>query len=440
MVIPCEFASGAPLSLTAFDRLGTVEDMSRSVVRHRLAAVLAATSLGLAACASEAASPASTPAGSTLGSTAAPSGPTTTATLTPEATSAAPPPTGSSATGSATGSTSAPTAVLSGAQQPAGDPTDVVTGLSAPWSVVFVGDTALISERDTGLIRQLGADGLSDIGAVDGVEARGEGGLLGIAAYPVDAPTSLYAYFTGADDNRIVRMPLIGDAAAGFGLGSAEVVFEGIVKNSTHNGGRIAFGPDGMLYVTTGDAQQRDTPQDPDSLNGKILRLTPDGDVPADNPVAGNPMYSMGHRNPQGIAWDASGQLWAAEFGQNTWDELNRIEAGANYGWPTHEGAAGVDGFVDPVQQWSTGEASPSGIAIAGDTLFIANLRGERLRAVDLADPSTSTELYDGTYGRLRDVTVAPDGTLWMLTNNTDGRGEPQDGDDRILGVPLSAA
>jgi glucose/arabinose dehydrogenase len=430
----------------------------RPAVPRRLAALLAVTSLGLAACSSESASPASTPAGSILGSTASPSAsPSVGTTAAPVEPTAAPSATTADPTAASpaepsaeltAGSTSEPTAAattapsasISGPVRPAGDPTDVATGLDAPWSVVFVGATPLVSERDTGLIRQLGTDGLREVGTVDGVEARGEGGLLGLATYPADAPTMLYAYFTGADDNRIVRMPLTGDAAAGFGLGPAETVFEGIVKNSTHNGGRIAFGPDGMLYVTTGDAQQRETPQDPDSVNGKILRLTPDGAVPADNPVTGNPMYSMGHRNPQGIAWDASGQLWAAEFGQNTWDELNRIEAGANYGWPTHEGAVGVDGFVDPVQQWSTGDASPSGIAIAGDTLFIANLRGERLRAVDLADPSTSSEWYGGAYGRLRDVTVAPDGTLWMLTNNTDGRGEPTDGDDRVLGVPLSAA
>ncbi|WP_111768245.1 PQQ-dependent sugar dehydrogenase [Nakamurella deserti] len=412
----------------------------RPAVSRRLVALLAVTTFGVAACSSEGAAPASTPAGSTLGSTPAPPSagtsavaPATTA-VTPASTTAAPATTVEPSAGSATPST----ASVTGPVRPAGEPTDVVTGLDAPWSVVFVDDTPLVSERDTGLIRQVGGDGLREVGTVEGVAARGEGGLLGLAPYPADAPTMLYAYFTGADDNRIVRMPLTGDAAAGFGLGPAETVFEGIVKNSTHNGGRIAFGPDGMLYVTTGDAQQRDTPQDPDSVNGKILRLTPDGDVPADNPVAGNPMYSMGHRNPQGIAWDASGQLWAAEFGQNTWDELNRIEPGGNYGWPTHEGAVGVDGFVDPVQQWATGDASPSGVAIAGDTLFIANLRGERLRAVDLADPAASTELYDGTYGRLRDVTVAPDGTLWILTNNTDGRGEPTDGDDRVLGVPLA--
>ncbi|MEO5833957.1 MAG: PQQ-dependent sugar dehydrogenase [Nakamurella sp.] len=328
---------------------------------------------------------------------------------------------------------------MTGPQQPSGDPLDVQTGLAAPWSVVFVGDTALVSERDTATIRELTPDGTREVGVVDGVQPGGEGGLLGLATYPAGTPTYLYAYVTAADDNRIVRYPLTG-SAGGYGLGPVEDVFGGITKNSTHNGGRIAFGPDGMLYVTTGDAQQRDTPQDPNSLNGKILRLTPAGAVPADNPIAGNPMYSLGHRNPQGLAWDSAGQLWAAEFGQDTWDELNRIQPGANYGWPTVEGIAGDSRFVDPVQQWPTDEASPSGITIAGDTIFIANLRGARLRAVPVDDPSGSTEYYDGRYGRLRDVVVAPDGTLWILTNNTDGRGDPHDGDDRILRVALTPA
>ena len=168
------------------------------------------------------------------------------------------------------------------------------------------------------------------------------------------------------------------------------------------------------------------------------MRLTPSGDVPDDNPFAGSPVYSYGHRNPQGIAWDAEGTLYASEFGQNTWDELNIIEPGGNYGWPQVEGIAGQEGFIDPVQQWRPSDASPSGIAIAADTLYIANLRGQRLRAVPLADPSTATELLVGEYGRLRDAVAAPDGSIWVLTNNTDGRGRPAADDDRILRLPVA--
>ncbi len=144
-------------------------------------------------------------------------------------------------------------------------------------------------------------------------------------------------------------------------------------------------------------------------------------------------MYSYGHRNPQGIAWDAAGTMYASEFGQNTWDEFNVIEAGGNYGWPEAEGIADADGFIDPVQQWSPADASPSGIAIAGGSIYIANLRGERLREVPIDDLTASVEHWTGEYGRLRDVVVAPAGDLWVLTNNTDGRGAPGPEDDRIL-------
>jgi glucose/arabinose dehydrogenase len=204
-----------------------------------------------------------------------------------------------------------------------------------------------------------------------------------------------------------------------------------------HNGGRIAFGPDGMLYATVGDAGDPSSAQDLDSLAGKILRITPEGDVPADNPFDGSPVYSYGHRNPQGLAWDDEGTLYASEFGQDTWDELNVIRAGGNYGWPEVEGVADREGYIDPVQQWTPDEASPSGIAIVGGSLFIANLRGERLREIPLDDLAASVEQFDGEFGRLRDVVVAPDGGLWVLTNNTDGRGSPSAGDDRIIRVPF---
>jgi len=211
-----------------------------------------------------------------------------------------------------------------------------------------------------------------------------------------------------------------------------ETILDGIPAARVHNGGRIAFGPDGKLYATTGDAGDTSTAQDRDSLAGKILRLEPDGSVPADNPFPDSPIYSYGHRNPQGIAWDADGTLYASEFGQNTWDELNVIEPGANYGWPEVEGVAGDGRFVDPVQQFRPADASPSGMAVAGGAVYIAGLRGERLIEVPLSDAGESDTATDG-YGRLRDVIVAPDGALWVLTNNTDGRGRPGSEDDRIL-------
>jgi glucose/arabinose dehydrogenase len=210
----------------------------------------------------------------------------------------------------------------------------------------------------------------------------------------------------------------------------------GIPAASIHNGGRLAFGPDGMLYATAGDAGNGANAQNLNSLGGKILRMTATGGVPADNPFTASYVYSYGHRNPQGIAWNADGAMYASEFGQNTWDELNLIKAGGNYGWPVVEGKAGDSRYIDPLQQWATADASPSGIAISKGQLYIANLRGQRLRQIALTTPGSATERYVGQYGRLRDVVVTPDGVLWMLTNNTDGRGTPGPGDDRIVAIP----
>jgi glucose/arabinose dehydrogenase len=331
---------------------------------------------------------------------------------------------------------------------PSGTPTPITTGLVSPWSVAQLSSGALlVSERDTSRVVEVLADGTTRVaGTIAGVGPEGEGGLLGIAPREVDGGTRLYAYFTSATDNRIVRMDVTGEPGS-LGLGPAEDVVTGIPRDTTHNGGRIAFGPDGMLYATTGDANLRDAAQDPMSLAGKILRLTPDGQGAEDNPTPGSPVYSMGHRNPQGIAWDAEGNLWSAEFGQDTWDELNLIQPGGNYGWPVVEGAsddpAGA-AFIDPVRQWATDDASPSGIAVVGDTVFMAGLGGERLWVVRPGEVAGEpvpddrvTEFYTGEFGRIRDVQAAPDGSLRMLTGNTDGRGAPREGDDRLLRVEL---
>lgn len=324
-----------------------------------------------------------------------------------------------------------------------GAPAALATGLTAPWSVVpLPGGGALISQRDDGSIVELTPAGaLRTVGTVPGVVSGGESGLHGLALLDAGATTWLYAYHGAVDDNRVVRMPLLGDPG-GFSFGEVELVFGGIPRASTHNGGRIAFGPDGMLYVTTGDAQDRDAPQDPQTLGGKILRLQPDGTAADGNPW-GTAVWSMGHRNVQGITWTADGAMWASEFGQNTWDELNRIEAGGDYGWPTVEGDADREGFVDPIVTWATADASPSGIAAIGETIFIAGLRGERLWVVDTADGALAGEavaILAGEQGRLRDAVAAPDGALWVLTNNTDGRGSPRPEDDLLLRLTLVPA
>jgi len=327
--------------------------------------------------------------------------------------------------------------------QPSDRTTVLETGLDAPWSVVPLGSgSALISERDSGRIRErLAQGGLRDVGTVPGVVHVGESGLLGLAVQSPSAPKQLYAYLTTADDNRVVRMPLNG-APGGYTIGAPTPVITGLPKAGNHDGGRIAFGPDGMLYITVGDASNPDSAQNVGSLGGKILRVTPEGGVPGDNPFPGSPVWSYGHRNPQGIGWDSRGTMWASEFGQNTWDELNIIRPGSNYGWPIVEGVGGDPRFTDPVYQWPTDEASPSGLAVVGDTIFLAALRGERLWtawSTGGAAPVTVAPFFDGDFGRLRDVVAVGD-RLWLLTNNTDGRGSPRSGDDRLIEVQLTPA
>ncbi|MFY9633863.1 MAG: PQQ-dependent sugar dehydrogenase [Cellulosimicrobium cellulans] len=314
------------------------------------------------------------------------------------------------------------------------EPEVIAGSMDAPWSIAFHDQSALVSERDTARILEVSSDGSSrEVATIAGVTPRGEGGLLGIATHE----GYLYSYFTASSGNRIERSRITG-SRGGLGLGPAETILDGLPSAGFHNGGRIAFGPDGMLYATVGDAGNRDSAQNLNTPSGKILRMTPIGAVPDDNPFPGSRVYSYGHRNPQGLAWTDAGTLYASEFGQNTWDELNVIEPGGNYGWPIVEGIAGEHGFIDPVQQWAPAEASPSGMAIHEGSIYIANLRGKRLRQVPLDDPSTAVERFVGQYGRLRDVTVTPDGALWILTNNTDGRGDPADGDDRIVRVPVA--
>lgn len=335
-------------------------------------------------------------------------------------------------------STASPPADLAAGQvAPDGSTTDVVSGLESPWSVVPVGDDgdAFVSERDSARVLELRTDGSTRaVGTVAGVQHGGEGGLLGLALHDDD----LFVYSTAEDGNRIQRYELTGGTGS-WQLGDATTVIDGLPANTFHDGGRIAFGPDGMLYASVGDAGNRSEAQDRDSLAGKILRMTPDGDVPDDNPFDGSPVWSLGHRNVQGLGWAADGTMFAAEFGQDRWDELNVVEPGKDYGWPEVEGTGGEGrGFVDPVQQWSTDEASPSGLTVIGDTVFVANLKGESVRGVPVSDPSTATEYFAGDFGRIRTVLPGPDDTLWFVTNNTDGRGDPRDGDDRIVSVPLT--
>jgi glucose/arabinose dehydrogenase len=315
----------------------------------------------------------------------------------------------------------------------------LATDLEVPWSFAFLPDgDALVTERDSGRLLRVSPSG--DVREIQTLPegGSGEGGLLGVAISPdYQNDRYVYAYYTTERDNRVVR----------FRLGEeAEPILTGIPVNTFHDGGRIKFGPDGMLYVSTGDAGESANSQDRSSLGGKILRIEPDGDVPPDNPFPGNPVYSYGHRNVEGLTWDADGQMYASEFGQNTWDEVNRIKAGENYGWPEVEGKGGEDeGYVDPITVWPTSEASPSGAEIMVDgsvpqwegDLFVTALRGERLWHLELNDKGEITnrqKLLDGEVGRVRDVAQAPDGSLWVSTSNHDSYGNPvSEQDDRIF-------
>ncbi|MFJ9736198.1 PQQ-dependent sugar dehydrogenase [Streptomyces sp. NPDC101171] len=320
----------------------------------------------------------------------------------------------------------------------------VAEGLKTPWGLApLPGGGLLVSSRNDGTITRVdektGRETL--VGTVSGVAPEGEGGLLGIALSPGFASDHMiYAYFTSASDNRIVRMLYDAGKPAGEQLGAPDTVFKGIPKGSIHNGGRIAFGPDRMLYAGTGESGDRGLAQDRKSLGGKILRLTPEGEPAPGNPFPGSPVYSYGHRNVQGLAWDSRQRLFASEFGQDTWDELNAIVPGGNYGWPDAEGRSSGSRFRDPVAEWHTDEASPSGIAYVDGVIWMAALKGERLWRVPLRGTSASAApqaFLTGEYGRLRTVVPAGGGKVWLVTSNTDGRGKPKKGDDRVLEVSV---
>jgi len=349
---------------------------------------------------------------------------------------------------------SAATPAITGAPRielPAAALSTVATGLRIPWGVAFLPDgTALVTERgnpvptfegrdDTsGIARIMSvtpAGQVSEVQRLSEVDMRlGEGGLLGIAVSPTYATDEwVYVYYSAAGDNRIARLKL-GQPPEPILTGIPVAGDEG----RFHQGGRLAFGPDGMLYASVGETYfDSEIAQDPASLGGKILRMTGEGGPAPGNPFAGSLVWSYGHRNVQGLAWDARGRMYASEFGSKTYDELNLIEPGRNYGWPVVEGFSTDPRYTNPIATWTpTNIASPSGIAILGDHIYVACLRGQTLYRLDL-DGSDPRRLLT-SHGRLRTVTVAPDRSLWVTTSNRDQVGredrvpQPPDG-DRIL-------
>lgn len=331
----------------------------------------------------------------------------------------------------------------------------VATGLEVPWALAFAPDGRIFFTERPGRIRVIEGGRLRpEPVATLPVAATGEGGLMGLALDPNFAQNGylyvMYTYRSGnALRNRISRLTLRGQTA-----GEEVVLIEDIPGAGIHDGGRLAFGPDGKLYATTGDATQRDLAQRLDSLAGKILRLNPDGSVPADNPFPGSYVYSYGHRNPQGLAWHpTTGQLYSTEHGPSgemglcCRDELNLIRPGANYGWPVVTDAPGDPRFVDPILHSGDATWAPAGMDfVTGERLapwrghlFFGALRGQHLHHVVLGPDGRTVvfheELFRGEFGRIREVKMGPDGALYFTTSNRDGRGQPRPGDDRILRI-----
>ncbi|CAL9439600.1 hypothetical protein SUDANB95_02202 [Actinosynnema sp. ALI-1.44] len=321
--------------------------------------------------------------------------------------------------------------------------TEVTSEDDLPWGLTTVpGGAVLYSRRDLfDIVRLDPATGAkTSVGTVpDAAGTEGEGGVLGITvAADFAADPWLYIMHTTATDNRVVRIRYTDGALNG----PPQVLISGIPRGKYHNGGRLRFGPDGKLYIATGDAQRRETAQDVRSLAGKVLRIAPDGTVPPDNPF-GNPVWSYGHRNPQGLAFDSRGRLWQQEFGNFVMDETNLIVRGGNYGWPRCEGTSGTcndPAYVPPKRTYKTSEASCSGIAVVQDVLYAACLRGARLYRVpingdELAEPEQHLK---GTYGRLRTVEPTGDGDLWLTTSTKGDKDSiPNNSEERVLKVVL---
>ncbi len=321
----------------------------------------------------------------------------------------------------------------------------VAEGLEVPWETVVLDEGRyLVTERTGALL--LIEDGETHVierfGELD-EPFLGEGGLLGIALHPdFEENRQLYAY-QAVDredvENTVRRFDLDLDQRE---LRNEETIIDEIPSDRIHNGGRIAFGPDDHLYITTGDANEADLAQDTDSPAGKILRVEADGSVPADNPFD-NEVYSYGHRNAQGLTWDDEGRLWATEHGPTARDELNVVTAGTNYGWPTITGHETHPEMTSPAFHSGPHETwAPAGATFVDNRVFFAGLRGERLYEAGVVDDEVTSFVahFGGDYGRLRAVTVGPNEEfLYLTTSNTDGRGEERAGDDKLIRVPVDA-
>ncbi|HEX7308284.1 MAG TPA: PQQ-dependent sugar dehydrogenase [Lentzea sp.] len=303
----------------------------------------------------------------------------------------------------------------------------LATRLDIPWDIEFLPDgSGIFTERDTHKIKKITGTTVTELDTVEQAQTTGgEGGLLGLAVSKTFASdNSVFIYYSTASDNRVAKLQL---------GGTPQPIVTGIPKNRYHNGGGLEWGPDGYLWATTGDAQNTANAQNWSSLGGKVLRFDASGQPAAGNPRAGSVVYSIGHRNAQGITWIGN-TAYATEFGNNRTDELNRIEAGKNYGWPTCEGTCNVAGLTNPVVTWPNSQAGPTGVALYKNALYVGAVTGRRVWKIPVNGTTLGTPqaVFTG-YGRVRAVAPAPDGTLWLGTSNQDDNGSPGSTDDRII-------
>jgi glucose/arabinose dehydrogenase len=320
--------------------------------------------------------------------------------------------------------------------------TVLAKGLEVPWGIAFLPDgSALVTERDTARILKVGPDidgnGLkvTEVRRLAEVEPGGDGGLLGIAVSPRYASDkTIYVYYSTAKDNQVGRI---------VSTGRLQPILTGIPRSPRDNGGALAFGPDGYLYAGTGDGTTAGTlAPAPKSLGGKILRMTAAGKPAPGNPVKGSLIWSSGHRNVQGIAWDAGKRMYASESDQKTYGELNLIRKGRNYGWPKADGDGTDAKLANPMVTWPTADSSCSGVAVLDRMIASACLLGRRIWLVNTTGNGTllgqPQALLAGQYGRLRALVTAPDGSLWVSTSNQEDGGDPAPEDDRIIRLVFS--
>ena len=328
----------------------------------------------------------------------------------------------------------------------------VADNLDIPWSIAWAPDGTIFFTERIGNLKVI-KDGLVLENPILSLDVGGvEGGLLGIALDPNFSENHyVYLYYTYNDflsiQNKLVRY-----VESNLTLSEDKVLLDKIPGGVFHDGGRIKFGPDGKLYVTTGEIGDATLAQDLNSLAGKILRINADGTIPQDNPFPNSPIFSYGHRNPQGLDWDNSENLVATEHGPSGWrgfahDEINVIIPGGNYGWPEIVGSEAKDGFFTPILNSGDETWAPSGAEFYygkefpqwTGKYFIATLRGNHLHVVDFDLKKNKVlsqeKLFLGDFGRLRDIATGPDGYLYILTSNKDGRGSPSINDDKILRI-----